>query len=127
MSDGPTAHLTAGDTVFVRSTSGVILQMDVPATSHARERFDQSVAKGDLALVDEAHAVTRPDGSIWFVAGPDPSDAPKEPKSRRTSKPAAAPAAAKTETPAAPKSRRGAKATATPTGPGEGGTTGDGD
>lgn len=42
----------AAETMVVRSASGVLFEMDVPAEgTMARERFDQQVAKGDLSLV----------------------------------------------------------------------------
>lgn len=107
MSDSPTAHLNPGDTVFVRSTSGVIFEMDVPKVGHARERFDEAIAKGDLVLIDEAHPVTRPDGSIWFVAGPADGQAAKP---RRTSKPAPADDGQKATPAKATRPRRTSKA-----------------
>lgn len=40
-------------TVFVRTESGVVMQMDVPTISHARERFEQQLTKGELVIVDD--------------------------------------------------------------------------
>jgi len=39
-------------TVVVRSESGVLMEMDVPVGTLARERFDQAIASGRLAIVD---------------------------------------------------------------------------
>lgn len=44
----------AAETMVVRSASGVLFEMDVPAEgTMARERFEQQVAKGDLSLVSD--------------------------------------------------------------------------
>lgn len=42
----------SAETVVVRSTSGVLFEMDVPAVgTMARERYDQQLATGDLSIV----------------------------------------------------------------------------
>ena len=58
--------------VFVRGTGGAIFEMDVPTYGHALERWDQALAKGDLAIVADAHWVERGDGSKYLVAGTAP-------------------------------------------------------
>lgn len=55
------------DTVFVRGQGGTIFEMDVPEFGHAKERFDQALAKGELALVAAAEWVERGDGSKYLV------------------------------------------------------------
>lgn len=38
-------------TVVVRSVSGVLFEMDVPAAGHARDLWDHRLANGDLVVV----------------------------------------------------------------------------
>lgn len=40
-------------TVVVRSVSGVLFEMDVPAAGHARERWDGQIANGELTVVTD--------------------------------------------------------------------------
>lgn len=68
------------DVVFVQSASGVIFEMDVPTTVHARERFDAAIAKGDLALLDPStvEKVEVPGGGYTWravAAVAEPADA----------------------------------------------------
>lgn len=83
------------DTVFVRGTGGAIFEMDIPTSLHARERFDQQVAKGDLTVIPHAVWVERADGSRYLTV-PVTEEADGAPK-----KPAKAKAKATTEEPAA--------------------------
>ena len=39
-------------TVVVRSASGVLFEMDVPAAGHALELWEEKLRKGDLVVVD---------------------------------------------------------------------------
>ncbi len=85
------------DTVFVRGTGGTIFEMDVPESGHARERFDQALAKGELVVIEHAVWVERPDGSrhLEVPAEPDDNDtdevaAADEPRPKRGRKAAAA-------------------------------------
>lgn len=69
------------ETVFVRGTGGAIFEMDVPTFGHAKERFDQAIEKGELALVPVAEWVERDDGSKYLVVPapvetPEPDDTP---------------------------------------------------
>ncbi len=54
-------------TVFVRGAGGTIFEMDVPSGGHALERWEQQLARGDLAIVSAAEWVTRPDGTSYLV------------------------------------------------------------
>lgn len=53
--------------VFVRTTSGVILEMDVPDKGHALDRWNEAIEKGDLTVIPHAEWVTRPNGSRYLV------------------------------------------------------------
>lgn len=48
-------------TVVVRSGSGVLFEMDVPAAGHAAELWQEKIAKGDLVIVTDPVA--------WVDAG----------------------------------------------------------
>ena len=39
--------------VVVRSVSGVLFEMDVPAAGHARELWEEKLRKGDLVIVSD--------------------------------------------------------------------------
>lgn len=68
------------EAVFVRTESGVVMLMDVPADgSHARERWDARMKKGEWSLVPHAVAEVRADGSTVYVEAPAP-----KPKGRRS-------------------------------------------
>jgi hypothetical protein len=74
-----------GTTVVVRTSGGSFLAMDVPVGgTHARERFDGQVAKGDLAVVpdDYVELVTDPDGTSRLVPVTPEPDAPAKGKSK---------------------------------------------
>ena len=40
-------------TVVVRGAGGAIIEMDVPASGHALERWNEMLAKGDLVIVED--------------------------------------------------------------------------
>lgn len=48
-------------TVVVRSASGVLFEMDVPAAGHALELWEEKLRKGDLCVVDAP--------VVWVDAG----------------------------------------------------------
>lgn len=93
------------ETLFVRTESNTILQMDVdelvdgePATT-ARERFEERVAKGELQIIGPCHQVANADGSgyVWAEDGEDDSDA----LARHTRRPPASrPSSRRSDTPA---------------------------
>lgn len=78
--------------VVVRSASGVLFEMDVPAAGHARELWNEKLAKGDLALVSEpVEWVDAGDGARKLVASTTtpteaPSVAPDAPRRGRPPK-----------------------------------------
>jgi hypothetical protein len=48
-------------TVVVRSASGVLFEMDVPAAGHALELWEEKLRKGDLSIIDTP--------VVWVDAG----------------------------------------------------------
>lgn len=78
--DVPVEVESAPTTVFVRGSGGGILEMDVPTEPSALERFDASVAKGDLLVLDSS-TVEKVDvsggGYVWAEIPRD--DAPVAP------------------------------------------------
>jgi hypothetical protein len=82
-------------TVVVRSESGVLMEMDVPVGTLARERFDQAIASGRLAIVDTpVKWVDGNEGAKFLVddvpAEPTPEPTPAAEPVKRGRKPAAA-------------------------------------
>lgn len=64
-------------TVVVRSASGVLFEMDVPAAGHALELWNEKLAKGDLVLVDSpVEWVADPDGTRRLIDSTTPAEAP---------------------------------------------------
>jgi hypothetical protein len=86
--------------VVVRSASGVLFEMDVPAADHARELWDHKIAKGDLVIVnDPVMWVDAGDGArvlqLAPTASPEaPSVAPDAPRRGRPPKVQALPESA---------------------------------
>lgn len=70
--------------VFVRTTSGVILEMDVPDKGHALDRWNEAIKKGDLTVIPHAEWVTRPNGSRHLVVPQPAEDAPKKAAKAKT-------------------------------------------
>lgn len=64
--------------VVVRSVSGVLFEMDVPAAGHARDLWDHKLAKGDLVIVvDPVVWVDVVGGGRQLVLAPEvPVEAP---------------------------------------------------
>lgn len=63
-----TAELNAGDTVYVRGSSGTIDKIDVPANVHTRERFDLALERDEISIVDanSVEEYTGPSGGTLF-------------------------------------------------------------
>lgn len=93
----------SAETVIVRGTGGALFEMDVPAGGFALERYQQSIAKGDLTVVTEpTEWVERGDGSkfLRIVGQGQPKRTPADAKPKRRGK--AADDQATAEPPATP-------------------------
>ena len=58
------------DTVVVRGSGGGLFEVDVPTAGHARERWEEQFAKGDLSVVTGARWVDNLDGSRSLTIAP---------------------------------------------------------
>lgn len=74
-------------TVVVRSASGVLFEMDVPAAGHALELWNEKLAKGDLAIVDQpVEWFESADGTRNLRLATVQSDTPEAPRRGRPPK-----------------------------------------
>lgn len=48
-------------TVVVRGSGGAVFAMDVPASGHALDRWNEQIAKGDLVVIDESAPAPEPE------------------------------------------------------------------
>jgi hypothetical protein len=62
--------------VFVVSAGGTVSLVDIPTNVHARERFDQAIAKGELCIVDAAEVVEEgtPETGIKYRLAATPTE-----------------------------------------------------
>jgi len=63
-------------TAFVRGSGGGLLEMDIPTSGHALERWEEALRKGDLSIVPSAEWVTLDDGSRHLVVTDTADKAP---------------------------------------------------
>jgi len=78
-------------TVVVRSESGVLMEMDIPVGTLARERFDQAIANGQLSIVDTpVRWVDGTEGAKFLVDDVPAEPTPAAEPVKRGRKPAAA-------------------------------------
>lgn len=76
-------------TVVVRSASGVLFEMDVPAAGHALELWEEKLRKGELQIISEPVEWVEHDGARKLqlaapavAAEPEPDQVEPEPKRR---------------------------------------------